>query len=181
MVRLALVNDGIFEGPETFQLTATNTSGATYAGTATVVDDGTGAFYPNNTTGNPDPAAVLDDDRPVKVNTIEVNEGSPYAVFTVTGANNQQTTLSLTEQNTDGANLATLQYFNGTAWVGYTAGDVISLDGTSLLVRVALSPEQDASIDGPESFRLVATSTGGTASAADQGVGTIVDDGTGAY
>ena len=71
LVRLPLVNDSTYEGPETFQLTATNTSGTTYAGTATILDDGTGVVYPNNTTGNPDPNAVLNDDRPVKVNNRE--------------------------------------------------------------------------------------------------------------
>lgn len=43
---------------------------------------------------------------------------------------------------------------------------------------MALSPEQDDILDGPESFNLVATNTGGTSAS---GVGTIVDDGTGSY
>jgi hypothetical protein len=48
-------------------------------------------------------------------------------------------------------------------------------------VRVAIAPEQDVAIDGPETFRLVATNTGGTASAATDGLAFIRDDGTGDY
>ena len=56
------------------------TGGTTAFGTATILDDGTGNIYPNNNTGNPDPNAIKDDDRPIHVNNINVNEGSPYAV-----------------------------------------------------------------------------------------------------
>ena len=122
---------------------------------------------------------VLDDDRALTVSNVTVNEGSPYVVFTVSGSNNQQTRLSLANQNNDSSDLSSLQYFNGT-WQNYTANQVVSLDGSgSLLVRVALSPEQEAALDGPETFNLVATNTGGTASTG--GLGTIVDDGTGSY
>ena len=44
------------------------------------------------------------------------------------------------------------------------------------IVRVAISPEQETALDGPETFNLIATNTGGTAAT---GVGTIKDDGTG--
>ena len=123
---------------------------------------------------------VLDDDRVLAVSNVMVNEGSPYAVFTVTGGNNQQATLSLANQNADGANLATLQYFDGSTWQPYAANQVVSLSSSgSLLVRVALSPEQETALDGPETFNLVATNTGGTVSTG--GLGTIKDDGSGDY
>ncbi len=100
-------------------------------------------------------------------------------MFTVTGAANQLATLALGGQNTDGANLSALQYFDGTTWQNYTAGATVTLNTSgTILVRVALSPEQDAIIDGPETFNLIASNTGGTAAS---GVGTIVDDGTGSY
>ena len=112
------------------------------------------------------------------VSSVTVNEGSPYAVFTLSGAANQQATLGLSGQNADGVSLSTVQYFDGTAWHAYTGGSVTLNGSGSLLVRVALSPEQETALDGPETFNLVATNTSGTAAT---GVGMIVDDGTGSY
>ncbi|MBU3600751.1 hypothetical protein ICN28_09495, partial [Polynucleobacter sp. 30F-ANTBAC] len=65
--------------------------GTAVTGVGTIKDDGTGSiFTAANTTGTPDtPTAPLDDDRPLTVNNLTVNEGSPYAVFTVTGATDQ--------------------------------------------------------------------------------------------
>jgi len=163
LVRTALTpeQEATLDSGETFTLSATNTGGASATGTATVRDDGTGTVF--NADGSENTTAVPDDDRALAVTSFTVNEGSPYAVFTVSGAHNQQTTLSLAEQNTDGANLATLQYFDGTTWQNYTTNQVVSLNASgTLLVRVALSPEQETAVDGPETFRLVATNTGGT-------------------
>ena len=114
----------------------------------------------------------------LSVSSVTVNEGSPYAVFTVSGAANQLASLALSGQNGDGANLSALQYFDGTTWQNYTSGTVALDANGSLLVRVALSPEQETAVDGPETFNLVATNTGNTAAT---GVGTIKDDGTGSY
>ena len=120
----------------------------------------------------------MDDDRALSVSSVTVNEGSPYAVFTVSGAANQLASLALSGQNGDGADLSALQYFDGTNWQNYTSGTVALGANGSLLVRVALSPEQETAVDGPETFNLVATNTGNTAAT---GVGTIKDDGTGSY
>ena len=122
---------------------------------------------------------VLDDDRILEVNSLTVNEGSPYVVFTVSGADGQLLKLSLADQNDDGANLVDLEYLSGGAWVPYVPGSNVSLSGTSLLVRVVLGPEQEKGIDGPETFRLVASNTAGTPSAITHGIATIQDDGTG--
>ena len=181
LVRTAITPDAGYEGPETFTLTATNTGTTGATGTGTIVDDGTGTIfaYASNTTATPSaqPAAsALDDDRPLAVNSVTVNEGSPYATFTVTGAAGQLTTLALSGQNNDGSNLSALQYWNGSSWANYSSGTVPLDASGQLLVRVALSPEQETALDGPEPFNLVATNTGGTAAT---GTGTIVDDGTG--
>ena len=65
LVRVALVNDGDFEGAETLRLSATNTGGSSYTGEATVADDGSSAnrYEADNTTGTPS-AGTPDDDRP---------------------------------------------------------------------------------------------------------------------
>ena len=106
---------------------------------------------------------------------ITVNEGSPYAVFTVSGAAGQLASLSLADGTATG--LSGLQVYDGSAWVAYTSG-TIALDSTgTLLVRTALSPEQEAAIDNGETFTLTATNTAGTN---DVGTATVKDDGTGA-
>jgi hypothetical protein len=86
----------------------------------------------------------------------------------------------LDNQNTDASDLSSIEYFNGTSWQPYTANALISLNGSGqVLVRVALAPEQETTLDSPETFNLVAKNTSGLASTG--GTGTIVDDGSGAY
>jgi VCBS repeat-containing protein len=181
--------DDVYEGSESFRLVATNTGGTPSAadqGTGTIVDDGTGVIF---TSGDPADAdsvltSGLDDDRALQVNNVTVNEGSDWAVFQVSGAAGQLLTLSVDQGS--GAGFATLgdapaiQIWNGTAWVAYTGTASLPASGP-LYVRVDIRAEQDDVYEGSESFRLVATNTGGTPSAADQGTGTIVDDGTGEY
>ena len=106
LVRTTVTNDSTYEGAETFQLKATPTGGTAVTGTATILDDGTGNIYPNSNSGNPDPSAPKDDDRAIHVNNIDVNEASPYAVFTVSGAAGQAVNLAL--QN-DSARTVTLR------------------------------------------------------------------------
>ncbi|MCE2777616.1 MAG: gliding motility-associated C-terminal domain-containing protein, partial [Algoriphagus sp.] len=179
LVRTALTpeQEAAADNGETFTLTATNTGGTAAVGTGTIKDDGTGDYWAaNNNTATPAlPAGTtLDDDRPLTVNSITVNEGSPYAVFEVSGAAGQLTSLALANGTTTG--LTGLEYFNGTAWVAYTSGTVALNSSGQLLVRTALSPEQEATPDNGETFTLTATNTGGTAAV---GTGTIKDDGTG--
>ena len=100
LVRTSLTpeQETAIDNGETFTLTATNTGGTGAVGTATIKDDGTGNYYAaNNTTGTSSVpgGVVLDDDRTLTVNSFSVNEGSPYAVFTVTGVAGQLATLSL--------------------------------------------------------------------------------------
>jgi hypothetical protein len=68
LVRVAVVNDALLEGAETFSLRVTNTGGSTASGTATLFDDGSSAqvFDADNNTGVPTPATA-DDDRPKPV------------------------------------------------------------------------------------------------------------------
>ena len=182
LVRNAVINDSVYEGPEAFQLKVTTTGGSTVAGTATIYDDGTGNIYPNNNTGNPDPNATKDDDRSVKVGNIDVNEASPYAVFTVSGAAGQSVTLALqNDSDPDSANTTlgtdagtALEYFNGTAWVPYTGGAVTLPANGQLLVRNAVI--NDSTYEGAETYQLKVSLSGGAAS---YGTATIHDDGTG--
>ena len=197
LVRVAVVNDTPLETVggvgETFTLVATNTGGIDATGTGTIMDDGTGdLFGAANSTGYPDAVgsaadlpAVLDDDRPLTVDSVTVNEASPYAVFTVGGVEGQLVQLALGSGTASiGTDTGTaLEVWNGTAWVPYVAGSFVEIPANgngmtgepgSLLVRVAIV--NDAPFENSERFTLTATNTGGQPAV---GTGTIKDDGTG--
>jgi hypothetical protein len=134
--------------------------------------------------------ALRNDDRPLTVSDITVNEGSPYAVFTITGAANQYVQLTMSEgtakRDANGTQVLDgsedfgplFEYFNGSSWVAYNAGDFVQIPsaGTSLLVRTVVV--NDTNYEMSESFTLTAVNTGGTG---DVGTGTIKDDGTGLW
>ena len=183
LVRTKVINDTTYEGAETLQLKVATAGGLIVYGTATIVDDGSGNVYPDNTTGNRDPNALLDDDRAIKVNDIDVNERSPYGVFTINANAGQQLTLGVqndadvtTVNATLGVDTGTqLQYFNGSSWLTYSSGAIITVPASGqLLVRLSISNGPD--YEGPETFQLsVKTASGSTVI----GTATIYDDGTG--
>jgi VCBS repeat-containing protein len=120
----------------------------------------------------------------VAVNSVFVNEASPYAVFTVSGSAGVAVSLSLSDSAglpvsdahaSLGADLGTaLEYYSGSAWVSYTPGSLVTIpSGDRLLVRVAIN--QDNVHEGNESFTLTATTTSGSS----VGIGTINDEGEG--
>jgi hypothetical protein len=151
------------DGVETFNLIATNRDGLSATGTGTIHDDGTGSYFASNNnseTSNIPNGVVLDDDRPLIINNVSVNEASTYAVFEITGATEQKASLDLQNGTTTGLNA--LEYFDGTSWVSYTSGNVNLDSNGKLLVRVILSPEQERIQDNGETFTLTATNTGGT-------------------
>ena len=61
LVRTPLINDGVYEGAETFNLVATRTDGQFATGVATIKDDGTGDIYTPE--GRLNTQAQKDDDR----------------------------------------------------------------------------------------------------------------------
>jgi hypothetical protein len=190
LVRTAILDDDVFEGAETFQLIASNTGGTAFDGTATILDDGTGDYWIDDeieaATGQDllDAGIVLNDDRPLTIADVAVNEASPYVVFTISGGASQLVSLALAETG-DGEGHATLgedfgadlEYWDGSEWVTYADGDLVALDENGLLlVRTAIF--DDEAFEGSETFQLVATNTGGSAF---DGTATILDDGTGDY
>jgi VCBS repeat-containing protein len=196
LVRVPVLNDALDEGSETLTLTATNRAGtASTPGISTIRDDAQGSiFLENNNTFTPSTSnqtgypTYLDDDRPVTVNSIAVNEGSPKAVFTVTGNVNQVIKLNLiggsaqVENGTapvasDGSEDfgPALEIWDGTSWVGYTAGSAYTMTGTTLLVRTAI--HQDTLFEGQEAFFLKVIRA--SSDTIVNGTGSIYDDGTG--
>ena len=173
LVRAAILNDQRNEGAETFTLTASNAAAVGATGTATIVDDGSGNVYRDTTTGAIDAQAIGDDDRPVTVSSVEVNEASPHAVFKVSGAAGQIVALSLANGNaSDSDHGQGLQYLSGGAWLDYSGP--VAMPGTGMLVRVAIT--QDSLYEGRETFNLAASNTGGLTA---RGEAAIYDDGTG--
>jgi hypothetical protein len=189
LVRVAILDDAPYEGAETFTLTASNTGGGSNSGTGTIKDDGTGLLL--NANGNPitpvttavidliafPDSVVANDDRPLTVSDIAVNEASPYAVFTVTGAANQYVMLLMEDETATDADYGpALEYYNGTSWVSYIPGSFVQIPatGTTLLVRTTIV--NDTPFEGSETFSLSAFNT---SRAGALGTCTIKDDGTG--
>ena len=181
--------DTTYEGSESFSLVAAYTANTaiTDSASTSIIDDGTGTNYTGTiTSGSPvTNTTSLNDDRALAVNSITVNEGGGYAVFTVSA--NAGQTMNLALSNGTGNPTATsgtdytnaLEYWNGSNWVSYTAGFTVpgaSNAAVSLYVRIAVT--NDSTFENAENFNLTATYTSG-ASRSAEGVATIVDDGTG--
>ncbi|HVZ42985.1 MAG TPA: Calx-beta domain-containing protein, partial [Ramlibacter sp.] len=180
LVRTPITEDGISDNDEHFTLIATPRGGVAGDGIGTIRDDGTGTVYGPD--GQPDPDALRTDDRPVDVSDPVVNEGSPTAVFTVTGSEGQHLTLQLTggsasaggtDFGSSGPNNLQVSVDGGLTWTDYT-GDVVVPPGGVVLVRTPIS--DDGIQDNNEQFALVATPLGGFAGT---GTASIHDDGTG--
>lgn len=140
---------------------------------------------------------IIDNDNPIRVNNVMVNESSDWAVFevefTADGSTlditSPVTELTATEMNngTDGDADIEVWAWDGTSWAwtplaggisdAATQGTNTPTNGTPVTayVRVAIDGEQDDPVDRGEQFTL--TVSYGTPSTV--GTGTIMDDGTG--
>ncbi len=181
--------DTPYEGAETFALKAsftTNTSRSDAADT-TIVDDGTGTKYGPNVDPSNGPntnTSSLDDDRTISVEGYgPVNEGSQYAMFTVTSTPGLMLDLAL--QPATSGTAATRTGFtyefstDGTHWTTYDAGHKPTVpENGKVYVRVDIRSESDTSYEGSETFALQASFTAGPSKSASADT-SIVDDGTG--
>ena len=207
LVRVAITDDNTPDSGETFKLTAFNTAGDGGMGICTLADDGSGRFFPNlspNTPSNPsekltppelspvsdpvvgptiDPLRALpDDERALKISSVEVSEASPWLIWSVHGHPGQYVKLDVDWGTaTPGVDAGPdLEYWNGSAWINYAIGTHVKIpysDGLSagtLLVRVPV--HNDSLYEGTENLSLSAASTGG---AVATGRATIRDDGKG--
>ena len=199
LVRMAVVNDQPYEGPEAFKLIAegkaidSKVSNDEFiiriAGIGVIADDARGAIY--NEAGAEVQNARKDDDRPVKISSININEGSDYGVFTVVNGEPSDITLDLSLTNPDQLSSIAgeksfdmgqaFEIWTGSNWAPY-AGSVDIRKSGLLYVRVNTKSEQDDVFEGRvgassqgETFRLTATWNGNTSF----GIGQILDDGTG--
>ncbi|MDK9735619.1 calcium-binding protein, partial [Vibrio sp. B511a] len=172
-VRIASIDDAVYEGPEDFSVTVTGigTVQGSDTGTATIVDDGTGP--------GPDP----DDDRPSVTITDAgtINEGDT-ANFKVTLSNASESTvqveLGLNLGETEAGDLGTLEYNTGSGWVAVPNDGVVTVPAGQTEFDVRIASIDDAVYEGPEDFSVTVTGIGAV-QGSDTGTATIVDDGTG--
>ncbi|ELB1514658.1 calcium-binding protein, partial [Vibrio alginolyticus] len=172
-VRIASVDDAVYEGPEDFSVTVTGIGAVqgSDTGTATIVDDGTGP--------GPDP----DDDRPnVTISDAgTINEGET-ANFKVTLSNASESTvqveLGLNLGDTEAGDLGTLEYNTGSGWVAVPNDGVVTVPAGQTEFDVRIASVDDAVYEGPEDFSVTVTGIGAV-QGSDTGTATIVDDGTG--
>ncbi|MEZ8770932.1 Calx-beta domain-containing protein, partial [Vibrio alginolyticus] len=172
-VRIASIDDAVYEGPEDFSVTVTGIGAVqgSDTGTATIVDDGTGP--------GPDP----DDDRPsVTISDAgTINEGET-ANFKVTLSNASESTvqveLGLNLGETEAGDLGTLEYNTGSGWVAVPNDGVVTVPAGQTEFDVRIASIDDAVYEGPEDFSVTVTGIGAV-QGSDTGTATIVDDGTG--
>ncbi|MCS0245082.1 calcium-binding protein, partial [Vibrio alginolyticus] len=172
-VRIASIDDAVYEGPEDFSVTVTGIGAVqgSVTGTATIVDDGTGP--------GPDP----DDDRPsVTISDAgTINEGDT-ANFKVTLSNASESTvqveLGLNLGDTEVGDLGTLEYNTGSGWVTVPNDGVVTVPAGQTEFDVRIASIDDAVYEGPEDFSVTVTGIGAV-QGSDTGTATIVDDGSG--
>ncbi|MES2759587.1 MAG: Ig-like domain-containing protein, partial [Pseudomonadota bacterium] len=184
-LRVSITTDSVYEGPESFGIVASNLSGRSYVGTATINDDGRGLVFPGTiTAGAIDSAAIgLDNDLAVALVAFgPVNEASAYAMYTVTATAGEVLGLALAGSGSAPATAAgfTLDFsYDGIAWSSYgDATQPIVPAGGLVYVRAAIASEQDTSVEGAETFALTASISSGLGKSASA-TSTIVDDGSG--
>ncbi|MFH4785964.1 Calx-beta domain-containing protein [Vibrio diabolicus] len=172
-VRIASINDAVFEGPEDFSVTVTGIGAVqgSDTGTATIVDDGSG------------PGPAPDDDRPSVAITDAgtINEGET-ANFKVTLSNASESTvqveLGLNLGDTEAGDLGTLEYNTGSGWVTVPNDGVVTVPAGQTEFDVRIASIDDAVYEGPEDFSVTVTGIGAV-QGSDTGTATIVDDGSG--
>ncbi|MEI8627891.1 Calx-beta domain-containing protein [Vibrio sp. M60_M70] len=172
-VRIASIDDAVFEGPEDFSVTVTGIGAVqgSDTGTATIVDDGTGP--------GPDP----DDDRPnVTITDVGIINEGETANFKVTLSNaseaETQVELGLNLGDTEVGDLGTLEYNTGSGWVTVPNDGVVTVPAGQTEFDVRIASIDDAVYEGPEDFSVTVTGIGAV-QGSDTGTATIVDDGTG--
>jgi hypothetical protein len=172
LFRVAISNDNVFEGRESFTFNtgsitgSANISNSTGASaTGTIADDGSSAniFLSNNNTATPT-TGIADSDLPViSVSSVTVSESQPYAMVSVSLSNSSTSAVSFTPVLSGGttSGLATIgtdtgssiEYFNGTSWQDATQGVVIAAGVQSIQLRVSIV--QDALYnEGTETFTV---------------------------
>ena len=183
LVRVAVRQDDVHEGNESFTLTALVSQDNSSTGIGTINDEGEGDIYqPGNTSGTPDSGAVLDDDRPtLSVSSPSVNEGA-YAEFIVSLDKRSTQPVSFSPvlaSATAGIGVdttGTLEWFDGSAWVEVRGP--VTIAAGELSVRLRIATEDDSFVETSETFALRTGAVSGTVTnlGGAEGIATILDN-----
>ncbi|MTI91981.1 MAG: tandem-95 repeat protein [Pseudomonas stutzeri] len=183
LVRVAVRQDDVHEGNESFTLTAFVSQDNSSTGIGTINDEGEGDIYqPGNTSGTPDSGAVLDDDRPtLSVSSPSVNEGA-YAEFIVSLDKRSTQPVSFSPvlaSATAGIGVdttGTLEWFDGSAWV--EVREPVTIAAGELSVRLRIATEDDSFVETSETFALRTGAVSGTVTnlGGAEGIATILDN-----
>ncbi|QNG27107.1 hypothetical protein, partial [Synechococcus sp. HK01-R] len=217
LVRVDLRNDIESEGREAFKLIAeakaidpiASDDGnlIRVAGIGIIADDGRGPFF--NEAGSENYDVVRDDDRRIKISSININEGSSYGIFTVANNEVSDQEIKLSVQDSPNSGFETgqrdlkpgessafspdqlsnkvLEYWDNenNGWVQFTQQDFVPIKGNSLLyVRLDTSSEQDDVFEGQVGESSIGetfklVATNNNGEELSFGIGQILDDGTG--
>lgn len=162
-VRIAITQDDVHEGNESFTLVATTSDGSQVSGIGTINDEGEGdIFLPDNDTGAPDAPGILDDDRPtISITDAYIDEGD-YAIFTVSldGTSIQDISFSpnlsddtaVIGTDTAAANTLEVSFDNGGTWTIVSGSVTIFAGETSVKLRIDTTDDND--VEGIETFKL---------------------------
>ncbi|HEX8296047.1 MAG TPA: Ig-like domain-containing protein [Chthoniobacteraceae bacterium] len=156
LVRTAVIDDSMDENPETFTLTATRTAGVTLNQTVT----GTGTITDND----PIPTFSIDD--------VTRNEDGATATFTVTLSAASGLVTSVDFASGNATAFAGTDYTTTSGTVSFPAGTTTR----SITVQIL----DDAIFENSETFNVVLSAPANATILDGTGVGTILDDGTGA-
>ncbi len=156
LVRTPIANDAVDEPAETFTLTATRTAGATTNASAT----GTAAI------NDDDSAAAL------AIGDVTVNEAAGTMTFTVTLSAPSGQFVSVNYATSNGTAVAGADYTTASGVLNFAPG----VTSQTLTVSIA----NDTIFENSESFDVILSGAVNATIADATGVGTILDDGTGA-
>ncbi|WP_422171861.1 DUF4347 domain-containing protein [Limnohabitans sp.] len=163
-----------YSSPATSQALASNyADGGIY-----IYDDGTGQYFPDNTTGATDPTAVLNDDRPsFSVNDVSVNESAGTMTFTVTLTGNNTRDASVNYAIGDVTTTGAADYSAGTSALSGTLNFAAGVTTRTVTINIV----NDALHEPTDTLNIVLSgSTGATIEVGKDLAQAVVNNGAGA-
>ena len=170
----------VYEGAETFTLTASYATNSATTSTAadTITDDGTGRMDRNGdgdiTVANEGtgPGAGFDDDRPsFSIADVSISEGG-LMTFTASRTGNAVTTQTIDFATSSGTATSGTDFTANNGTLSFAAGETSK--------TFTLQTSVDVTYEGGETFNVTLTNNSAGSTIADAtAIGTILDDGTG--
>ena len=167
-VRIAVTQDTVHEGNESFTLVAVTSDGSQSTGIGTIGDEGEGdIFLSSNVTGTPNGSGdsgypTLDDDRPtISITDDTVDEGDTTeftvsidktSVFDVSFSPTLNNGTATIGDDTDASTALEVSTDGGSNWTIVSGPVTIAAGQTSIMLR--LDTTDDSDVEGTEAFTL---------------------------